>query len=224
MGYEPTAASVARIYDRLARVYDFVEAPMDFMGGRRRRRRVLQEARGRVLEVGIGTGRNLDYYPAGVELTAIDISPEMLARARRRAQELGREVSLELADVEALPFPDGAFDTVTAACVFCSVADPVAGLREVRRVVSPAGRVLLLEHVRPRNPVLGKLFDLLTPLTRRLLGPEINRRTEENLRASGLEITHVHRDGIWREIVARRSARGAGRVDAGGRSEPNQMR
>ncbi len=196
-------SSVARVYDRVSRVYDLYETAMDRMGGRERRRRVLSGATGRVLEVGIGTGRNLEHYPAGVELTAIDISGEMLARARQRAAEMGREVQLELADVEALPFADATFDTVTATCVFCSVADPVRGLREVKRVVKSEGRVLLLEHVRPRNRVFGALFDLLTPLTRRLFGPAINRRTEDNLRSAGLELSSVRGEGIWREIVAR---------------------
>lgn len=110
------------------------------------------------------------------------------------------------APMERLPFPDDRFDTVAAACVFCSVADALQGLREVRRVVKPTGRVLLLEHVRPRNPLFGRLFDVLSPLTRRLMGPEINRRTEETVRAAGLEIEAVRREGIWREIVARETA------------------
>jgi ubiquinone/menaquinone biosynthesis C-methylase UbiE len=198
-----TSTSVARVYDRVAHMYDMMEAPMDWMGGRDRRRRVLAGAAGRVLEIGVGTGINFEHYPGGVELFGIDISEQMLSRARDRVQRLGREVRLEQADAEALPFEDESFDTVTATCVFCSVADPVQGLREVRRVVRPEGRVLLLEHVRPENPVLGKVFDLLTPITRRVMGPEINRRTEENVRTAGLEIVNVRRSGVWREIEAR---------------------
>jgi ubiquinone/menaquinone biosynthesis C-methylase UbiE len=198
-----TTPSVARVYDRVAWIYDLMEAPMDWMGGAERRRRVLGGARGRVLEVGVGTGANLEHYPDGVELHGIDISAQMLRRARDRAERTGRSVTLEHADAEALPFADASFDTVTATCVFCSVGDPVRGLQEVGRVVKPEGRVLLLEHVRPENPVLGKLFDLLTPITRRLVGPEINRRTENNVRRAGLEIIQVRREGIWREIEAR---------------------
>ena len=194
---------VTRVYDRIAAGYDIVESPMDWFGGSRRRRRVLSSARGRVLEVGIGTGRNLTYYVDSVRLTGIDASAKMLRRAERRSTKLGISVNLEVADVQHLEFEDATFDAVTATCVFCSVADPVRGLAEVRRVVSPDGSVLLLEHVRPRNRGLGWLADRLTPVTRRLVGPEINRRTEENVLAAGLQITEIHRHGVWREIIAR---------------------
>lgn len=176
---------------------------MEALGGRARRRRVIAGAQGRTLEVGVGTGRNFPLYRDGVQLTAVDISARMLERARRRGKSLGRTVQLVRAASEALPFRDGTFDTVTATCVFCSVENPVRGLEEVRRVVTQDGRVLLLEHVRPTNPVLGKLFDWLSPLIRRILGPELNRPTEQNVESAGLELAQVRRNGIWREIMAR---------------------
>lgn len=191
-----------RVYDRIAGIYDLYSASMEWVGGERRRRRLFGQAQGEVLEVGVGTGLNLAFYPASVRVTGVDISPEMLARARRRAAASPAEVTLEVADVERLPFEDDQFDTAAAACVFCSVTDPVRGLRELRRVVRPHGRILLLEHVRPRNPVLGLAADLITPLSRRLFGPEVSRRTERNVEAAGLEIRSVRR-GIWRELEAR---------------------
>ena len=196
-------SDVGRRYDRIARFYDAFEAPMDLLGGRRRRARTITGASGRTLEVGVGTGRNIDLYRPEVDLAGIDIAPQMLARAERRAHKLRRPVHLEVADVEDLPFPDARFDTVTATCVFCSVPDPVAGLREVARVIRPGGQVLLLEHVRPRNSVLGWVFDRLSPLAQRLVGPAINRRTETNVQAAGLDIIDVDRQGIWRQIRAR---------------------
>ncbi len=195
--------AVTRAYDRTARWYDLYDAPMELLGTRRRRRRLLRRARGRVLEVGVGTGRNVEHYPAGVEIVGIDVSPAMLERARRRAADR-TGVTLMHADVQDLPFDDGAFDTAVATCVFCSVADPVQGLREVARVVRPEGRILLLEHVRPRNPLLGRLAELLSPLTRRLFGFNVDRRTEDNIATAGLEIVDVRRSGVWREIEARR--------------------
>jgi ubiquinone/menaquinone biosynthesis C-methylase UbiE len=199
---ELTRRPAAVVYDRVAAVYDLYTAPMEALGGRRARQRLFGRARGRVLELGIGTGLSLPFYPPGAGLTGIDISPRMLARARRRAERMGLKADLEVADIEQLPFPDASFDTVTAACVFCSVGDPVRGLREAARVMRPGGQVLLYEHVRPRNPVLGKLTDLVSPLTRRLFGPELNRPTERNVETAGLRITEVRRRGIWREITA----------------------
>lgn len=96
---------------------------------------------------------------------------------------------------------------MVAACVFCSVTDPVRGLAEVGRVVKPGGQVLLLEHVRPRNRFLGALADALSPITRRLCGFNLNRRTEENAAAAGLHLLEVRRGGIWREIVGGRGTR-----------------
>lgn len=196
------------VYDRVAAIYDLYTAPMEALGGRRARRRLFGRARGRVLELGVGTGLNLPSYPRVVDLTGIDISPRMLARARRRAYSLGMDARLEVADIEQLPFSDASFDTVTAACVFCSVDDPVRGLREAARVVRPGGQVLLYEHVRPDNPVLGRIADLISPLARTLFGPELNRPTERNIEAAGLHVTEVRRRGIWREVVASPSSGG----------------
>ena len=193
---------VTRRYDRMAPLYDTYDVPMDWMGTRRRRRRLIAQLEGRVLEAGVGTGKNIPYYPAEVEVTGIDVSAKMLAKAEGRAEALGREMRLEPADVTDLPYPDDSFDTTVATSVFCSVADPVSGLRELSRVTKPNGRILLLEHVRPRNRVGGWLADVATILTRRIFGFNVNRRTEENARVAGLVLTEVERDGIWRTIVA----------------------
>ncbi len=190
-----------RRYDRLASFYDLLEAPVErfrFASWRARLRdRIVGD---RALEAGVGTGKNLPYYPRDVKVTAVDLSPRMLERARRRASVLGLEVELREMDVQDLAFPDHIFDTVFATFVFCSVPDPVLGLRELRRVCKPGGRLLLLEHMRPGNPMLGLLFDLLNPMVVRMMGANINRRTMENIRRAGWRIRVEERlssDIVW---------------------------
>jgi len=176
-------------YDRLARFYDFLEAPMErlrFAGWRTKLRgRVMGE---RALEVGVGTGKNFLHYPRNVKMTAIDISPHMLVRARKKASDLGLEVDLREMDVQHLRFPDHAFDTIFATFVFCSVPDPILGLQELKRVCKPDGRLLLLEHMRPGNAFLGFLFDMFNPMVVRRRGANINRRTMDNIRRAGWRI------------------------------------
>jgi ubiquinone/menaquinone biosynthesis C-methylase UbiE len=140
------------------------------------------------LEVGIGTGKNLPYYPRDTKITAVDLSFPMLERAQRKALLFNREMYLLHMNVEQLAFPDNSFDTVFASFVFCSVPDPVQGLRELRRVCRPDGRLLLLEHMRPGNRFLGLLFDAVNPLVVRMMGANINRRTIENIKNAGWRI------------------------------------
>lgn len=196
-------AAVTRRYNRMARIYDLYDAPMELMGTKKRRQRLLSKAEGSVLEAGVGTGKNLRYYPAGVEVTGIDVSSQMLARAEGRMAAHRVNAELIEADVQDLPFDDDTFDTAVGTCVFCSVANPVQGLQELGRVVRPDGRILLLEHVRPTNRLLGRIADAVSVLTRRVFGFRANRRTEENVATAGLEIIEVTRNGVWRQIVAR---------------------
>jgi ubiquinone/menaquinone biosynthesis C-methylase UbiE len=159
------------------------------MGMGRLRRRLWEQAQGhRVLEVGVGTGRNVPYYPSESRVVAVDLSPGMLQRAVRRAGRAGRQVDFVLADAQHLPFREDAFDTVAATCVFCSVPDPVRGLKELRRVCQAGGSTLLLEHVRARNPVLGKMMDWLNPVSVRFQGVNINRDTVNNVKLAGFDV------------------------------------
>jgi ubiquinone/menaquinone biosynthesis C-methylase UbiE len=174
-------------WDRKARLYDLLTAPMErMMGLSRGRAWVFERPAGRrVLEVGTGTGKNIPLYPKGTVVVATDLSPGMLARAREKAVGLSARVHFVVMDAEDLAFKDGTFDTVVATCVFCSVPDPVRGFREVRRVLKPGGEAVLLEHMRPQG-FLGRVFDLLDPIASRLMGPHINRRTLENIQQAGL--------------------------------------
>lgn len=119
---------------------------------------VCSQASGRTLEVAVGTGRNLGRYGPDVELVGIDLSPGMLAVARRRADELGVRVDLREADAQALPFDDGAFDTVVSTLSLCSVPDLEQTIGELDRVLRPGGRLILLDHVRPTAPLLRRLL------------------------------------------------------------------
>jgi len=178
-----------KTYDRHSRWYDLTQWPMEAFGLGRLRQRLWEQVQGqRVLEVGVGTGRNLPYYPAQSRVVAVDLSPGMLRRAVKRAERLGRQVDFALADAQHLPFREGSFDTITATCVFCSVPDPVQGLRELRRVSRRDGSTLLLEHVRAKNPFLGKVMDWLNPLSLRFQGVNINRDTVRNVGLAGLAI------------------------------------
>ena len=197
---------LVRRWNRQARLYDRLTAPMERMLGLVRGRAWVFEriAKGRVLEVGAGTGKNLPYYPERAFVVASDLSPGMLARAVGKARDRSRAVRFVVTDAEDLAFRDGAFDTVLATCVFCTVPDPVRGLREARRVLKDGGEVILLEHMRPQG-FLGRLFDLLDPMASRLMGPHINRRTLDNIRRAGLVVVEertVFSDWI-KVIVAR---------------------
>jgi ubiquinone/menaquinone biosynthesis C-methylase UbiE len=187
----PEATREARQrWDRKARFYDRLTRPMEHMIGLERGRAWVFERAGggRILEIGAGTGKNLPLHPAGATVVATDLSAGMLARAKEKATGARGNVRFVVTDAEDLAFKDGVFDHVVATCVFCSVPDPVRGLREAGRVLRPEGGVVLLEHMRPGG-ILGKVFDLLDPLMSRLMGPHINRRTLDNVRRAGLHIT-----------------------------------
>ena len=194
-------------YNRIAPVYDLMEAIVERLAFRRWREKLWSQVEGnRVLEVGVGTGKNILYHPKGVQVTAVDLSDKMLERAQRRAQELDSEVDLRLMDAQKLAFPDTAFDAAVATFVFCSVPDPILGLRELGRVVRPGGQIFLLEHVRVDRSVIGRLMDLLDPIVVRVMGANINRRTVDNVRRAGLTIERVENlapMGLVKLIVAR---------------------
>lgn len=183
----PSETTVVRQrYDRTARHYDVMTWPMEVLAMDRFRARLIGLVQGTdVLEVGVGTGRNLPLYPDTVHVNALDFSPRMLARARRRPDR--PNVQLALMDVEQLTWPAESFDAVVSTCVFCSVPNPLQGLREIRRVLRANGRALFLEHVRPGAPWLAAVFDWLDPLVSRR-GPHINRQTMDTIRAAGFVV------------------------------------
>lgn len=195
-----------RTFDRIASPYDRGMAPLEKMGLARLRSRLVPHARGKVLEIGIGTGANLAYYPPSACVTAIDESSDMLAVAAQRAESLGICVSLGMMNIESLAFPAGHFDTIVASLVFCSVVDQARALGELHRVLDkPGGRILLLEHTRPHSRPLTWLADLLNVPWYAINGRcNLNRETQQAVAQAGFKLEKVESvlGGLVRLIFA----------------------
>lgn len=176
--------TIKQRYNRISNLYDY----MDRMIKKDWRIELLSKVRGEILEVGIGTGANLPYYPKEISLTGIDFSPGMLRFARNKAEQIEFPLQLLQMDAQSMNFSDNSFDFVVTTCVYCSVPDPIQGLKEMRRVVKPEGKVIMLEHMRSEAPFLGLIMDALNPLTVRMTGANINRRTLENIKQAGFII------------------------------------
>ncbi len=180
---------IADKYNRIAGNYDTVDR---FIPSRWRRR-AAGLACGRVLEVGIGTGLNFPFYAdCCTEIVGIDISSGMLEKAKERASQCKAPVRLEIMDVQELPLAAESFDSVLAAFVFCTVPNPLQGLRECRRVLKPGGKLILLEHTGSGNGALRQFMDWLNPFTVRFLGDHINRDTGEVVAMAGFTVRSVN--------------------------------
>jgi len=152
------------------------------------RKEILRQARGNVLEVGVGTGSSFEDYPPSRRIMAVDISGEMLRRANEKLKNYNGNIKLRREDVQRLPFKDETFDTIFTSLVFCSVTDPIKGLAELHRVLKKDGKLLMLEHVRSRGRALGYFMDKLNPWIARYGVDNINRDTVDNLRKAGFEV------------------------------------
>jgi ubiquinone/menaquinone biosynthesis C-methylase UbiE len=175
--------------EQIPLLYDAMMTAAEATGFGAWRRDLVADARGRVLDVGCGTGRNLPLYPPRTRVVAVDLRIELLLAARRRRPD----APLVIASAEALPFAPGTFDTVVSGLVFCSVASPLCGLREVRRVLDRDGRLRMLEHVRSTVPLMAWWQDRIQPAWTWVSGGcHPNRDTESTVAAAGFEI---ERDG-----------------------------
>ena len=197
---------VRKLQDREARRYDrniSIFERILFADGRRW---VCEQARGHVLELAVGTARNLPHYPADVTLSGIELSPEMLAIARRRAQQLGRPADLRVGDAQALEFADESFDTVVCTLGLCTIPDPRRAVAEARRVLRRGGRLLLLEHVRSPVRAVRAIERLLDPLSVRFAADHLTREPLDHLNDEEFMIESVERSrlGIVERVIARK--------------------
>ena len=186
-----------RKWDAASRTLDI----MSFAEDRRigpQKRRLFAKMHGATLMVAAGTGNDFKFFPPNMRVVSIDISPKMLERAARKAAAYSGSIDLRQMDVCNLEFPDSSFDTIATAFTFCSVPKPVAGLRELRRVLKPDGKLLMIEHVRSAIGPLGIFMDFMTPLTRRI-GPSLNRDTVGNVQKSGFRLSRV--ENVYLDVV-----------------------
>lgn len=194
---DSTPVATRRKWDLASRSFDL----LSFAEARRfgpHKRRLFSQIRGATLMVAAGTGNDFQFFPPGRDIVAIDISPKMLDRAAEKAAAYDGAIRLHEMDVCELAFGDASFDTVVTVCTFCSVPRPIAGLRELRRVLRPDGQLLMFEHVRSKIGPLGIYLDFLTRYTRRY-GPDLNRDTLGNVERAGFWIRRE--ENVYLDIV-----------------------
>jgi ubiquinone/menaquinone biosynthesis C-methylase UbiE len=200
-----TTEHIRHQYDAFAPWYDVVEGLPELLGVRHLRRALLQRMSGTTLEVAVGTGKSLRYYPPSCQLTAVDISLAMLKIARQRAARFGLHATFEVMDAEHLAFSDQHFDTVVDTLALCTFPDPLAVLHEMARVCKPAGRLLLLEHGRSDRTWLDKRQDRWAERHAKKLGCRWNREPLALVQQAGLRVIAARRTffGIFHAIEAR---------------------
>ena len=205
-GIDKTTEKSRRVWDKHSRTYDksmaFWERRL-FQGDREW---VCGQARGDVLEVAVGSGRNFSHYPGGVRLSGFDLSPAMVELAKARAEELALPADLQVADATRLPYGDASFDTVICTYSLCAIPDPAAAVREMHRVLRPGGRAVLSEHVRSGNPLVLAAQGLVSAVTVPLMNEHFLRSPDRTLREAGFEITHSERRkaGFVHRMLARK--------------------
>ena len=190
---------IKKRYNRAAKFYDIVENPMEMMALKKWRIELMKELKGKVLEVGVGTGKNIEHYPPNIDITAIDFSEKMLKKAYEKAVKFDKKVKLINMDAQNMNFPDNTFDVIFTTCVFCSVPDPILGLKELRRVCKPSGKIIMVEHVRSEKKVLGVIMDILNPIVVNTYGANINRKTLDNVNNAGF--INVSSINLYSDIV-----------------------
>lgn len=205
ISYSPS--QIKEQYSKIASKYDILEALPELLGIARIRKALFQKAEGNVLEVAAGTGKNFSSYKKSITLTAIDISPDMLAVAQKKANKFKLNAEFKVMDAHALDFPDNTSDTVTSSLSMCTFTDPVKVLKEMKRVCKPGGRILLLEHGRSSKKWINKFLDKKEAAHAETLGCHWNRDILKILASTDMDIIS-HKDyffGIFHSIEAVKS-------------------
>ncbi|HLD24220.1 MAG TPA: methyltransferase domain-containing protein [Sulfuricurvum sp.] len=195
----------ARKYTRIAKLYDLFQWPLEMLHLSSFRSEVIAKAEGEILEVGIGTGKNLSYYPLSADLIGIDFSRGMLNIARRKAAQIGMSnTTLIEMDIEAMNFPDDSFDTIISTFVFCTVPHPDKGLRELYRVLKPGGKAIFLEHMKSSSKGLNAILWIMDKFSTPMLGTSMLRETQKEIEKAGFTVLELQNKvfDILRLIVA----------------------
>lgn len=181
-------------YERIAAFYDFLDLPFEYGRYRKIRPLLFEGLSGRLLDAGVGTGRNFPFYPPTTTVIGVDLSPAMLARAERRRGLAAAPVELRQMDVTRLDYPDRYFDSAVATFLFCVLPDElqVPALKELCRVVKPGGLIRLLEYTRPRGAVRRAITKIWEPWVYWAYGAGFDRRTEEHVPEAGLQLIDSH--------------------------------
>ena len=177
-------------YDRIAPLYDLLDAPHEYGWRRRLRGRLFEDLTGRILDAGAGTGANVPFYPPGAEMVAVDSSPKMLARAERRSAALGKAVTCQTMDLLKTDFPDAHFDAIVSTFVFCVFDDnqQLPALREMRRICKPGGVIKLLDYRLSERPLLRKTMKVVSSWSGWAFDSRYRPATEAYIEAAGLDL------------------------------------
>jgi len=184
-------------WDRASLTYDLMTRGEDWRQGEEKRR-LFAKIQGKTLLLAVGTGNDLKYLPPGSDIVAIDISPRMIEKAQVKAADFSGKSQLLCMDAQRLAFADNTFDTALTVCTFCSVPNPVQGLKELYRILKPGGQLLMFEHVRSKIGPFALFLDFMTFLTRKF-GPDLNRDTVGNVLQAGFRLRRE--ENVYLDIV-----------------------
>tara|TARA_A100001037_G_C15102197_1_gene614559 strand:+ start:1083 stop:1685 length:603 start_codon:yes stop_codon:yes gene_type:complete len=185
-------------YDRIAKVFDFLRAG-DMRRWNTHQKLLFENLSGNVLYVGIGTGLEIVNFPPDLNISAIDLSFQMLGRSENRVKNYPGKIQRYQMNAETTAFKENSFDTAVSVCVLCSVKDPVSCLKEIKRVLKPEGKLVMFEHVLSRNPFYALALKTMSNFTQRLEGTYLDRHTANNAEKAGFEI--LSHKNVYLDIV-----------------------